>query len=225
MYEKEFYDLGLIRSIIPNRRVEDFSREIRSIWLRLTTNPNLELCTIINHHITQLRKRYMIGVQLRFGGWMANFHERPMISKDALNVAKAKVVKHVKQNKLKWENVHIFLSTDSDTAVDNFKKYFNTIAPGSLYLVDNFTIGHSAAAKTHNQEKWESVTKRAILDMLILKESDFFIYSKRSSFGKFALELQKSYNISVDVDAHMRKMGMTCSVYHKRNSIGLDVGI
>lgn len=216
--------MGLINKMIPDRPQTQFVQEIRSIWLRLILNPNEELCELINSHILQLKQRYMIGVQLRFGGIIANFKEEEgLMSEDGLKRAIAAVKLHVKQMNLKWEDVYIFISTDSNKIAAKFRWHFEKISKGVMYTIDDFDIGHSAPGKTGRyKEGWVRFTKRAIVDMMILKESDFYIYTKRSSFGKFARELQKSYNISVDVDEYMRKRGMKCSVYHKRNTIGLD---
>lgn len=73
-----------------------------------------------------------------------------------------------------------------------------------------FSVGHSAEAKTSKRKKelWESFTKRAILDLMILKESDYLIYSQKSSFGKFARELQMAYANPVDVDPFFERAGI-----------------
>ena len=224
LYEQEFFDMGLINRIIPNRPVFDFGLEIRSVWLRLITNPNEELCTFINKHIAVLKTRYLIGVQLRFGGSIANYKERSLMSAKGLSRAENIVKTHVKSLGLQWSDVYIYLSTDSDLAVEKFKNRFSALGEDIVYSIDDYKIGHSSSAKTaSNNELWTSYTKRAIVDMMLLKESDYLVYSKRSSFGKFALELQMSYNITVDVNKYLMKAGMKCSVFHKRDKVGLSV--
>lgn len=223
LYQEDFYKMGLVDKVIPNRDAFSFGWEVRSIWLRLMLNPNENLCNIINKHITALKQRYIIGVQLRLGGSKANFHERVMLPESGIERAENKIRKHVKKMKLKWDEVYVFLSTDSDYAARKIRRDFNNNSTRVVYTANDFDIGHSAQAKTSKQGKkiWSSFTKRAIIDMMILKESDFYIYSKRSSFGKFALELQQSYNMTVDVDRYLYSRGLKCSVFHKREKVGL----
>ena len=224
LYQEDFYKMGLIKEIIPNRPAIEFGLEVRSIWLRLIMNPTESLCKLINKHISILKQKYMIGVQLRLGGSKANFKERPMLSNYGIEHAEYLIRRQVRKMNLDWNDVYIFVSSDSDYAVSKIRRDFimkNNISV--IYTVEDFEIGHSAQAKTSKQGKsiWARYTKRAIMDLMILKESDYYIYSKRSSFGKFALELQKAYGSDIDVSKFLYSKGLNCSVYHKRDTVGL----
>ena len=210
-----------------NRSASMFGLEIRSVWLRLILNPSKNLCEIINNHIAVLKQKYIIGVQLRLGGTKANYQEREMLPEEGIEIALQKIKRHVQENHLQWEDVYVFLSTDSDFAVRRFRYELGKISPSLLYTADNYKIGHSAKAKSsiYGKKLWADFTRRAIVDLMVLKESDFYLYSKMSSFGKFALELQKSYNNTVDLENFLYHRGLECSVFHKRQRLGVAESI
>ena len=224
LYRKDFYNMGFVKELEPTHTTIDFGKEVRSIWLRLILNPNEELCNIINKHISILKQRYIIGLQLRLGGRKANYHERPMISQHGMKNAERKIFQHVSEKNLKWSDVYIFISSDSDYAVKTITKDFTFNNVSVVYSVNDFEIGHSAHAKTarKGKSKWSGFTKRAIIDMMILKESDYYIYTQKSSFGKMALELQQAYGSDVNVLDYLYSKGLKCSVYHKRDFVGLS---
>lgn len=58
------------------------------------------------------------------------------------------------------------------------------------------------------------------MDLMLLKESDYLIYSRKSSFGKFAHELQMASSNQLDVNSFLRQQGLQCSVFHDRDSVG-----
>ena len=227
LYRKDFYNMGFVKELEPTHTTIDFGKEVRSIWLRLILNPNEELCNIINKHISILKQRYIIGLQLRLGGRKANYHERPMISQDGMKNAERKIFQHVSEKNLKWSDVYIFISSDSDYAVKTITKDFTFNNVSVVYSVNDFEIGHSAHAKTarKGKSKWSSFTKRAFIDMMILKESDYYIYTTKSTFGGIAMELQQAYGSDVNVLDYLYSKGLKCSVYHKRDFVGFSVAV
>ena len=141
---------------------------------------------------------------------------------EALQRAQRLVWDYVRRNRLSPETVTVFISSDSDFAIRRMKKALQWKGRSMVYVANDFPVGHSAEAKTSKRKKelWESFTKRAILDLMILKESDYLIYSQKSSFGKFARELQMAYANPVDVDPFLKEQGLQCSVYFNRSSVG-----
>ena len=58
------------------------------------------------------------------------------------------------------------------------------------------------------------------MDMMILKESDYLIFTKKSSFGRFSYELQQSYANPMSVSSFLKQRGMNCSVFYQRQHVG-----
>lgn len=191
-------------------------KEVRSVWLRLLLNPCQSLCVIINNHIQVLRERTIIGLQLRLGGQKANYVEKEMLPVEVLSRVVSLVWRYLKDHSLQLKDVYVLVSSDSDYAIRRIRKAF----PSSTYVANDFPVGHSAEAKIRKAGAWELYTKRAILDLMLLKESDYLIYSRKSSFGKFAHELQMATSNPLDVNSFLLQQGLQCSVFHSRNSIG-----
>ena len=196
--------------------------EMRQTLLRLLFNPSQELCEITNAYIRALQQKTVIGVQLRLGGQRANYVERQMMPTDTIDTVVQRVQYFLRKKKLGFGDVSVFLSSDSDYALNRLRKYFQQQKAFLVTTVAEFAVGHSAQAKSSNRgkERWAGFTKRAIVDMMVLKESDFLIYTKKSSFGKFAHELQQAYANPMDVSRFLKQRGLNCSVFHERAYIG-----
>lgn len=190
--------------------------------MRLLLNPTPALCNKINAHLQVLHQRTLIGVQVRLGGQKANFVEREMMPVDMIDHAISLIRAYIRTKHLSMANVYIFISSDSDFAIRKIRKAFQPqTGPSSIYVVNDYPIGHSAEAKNarHKKTEWKAFTLRAIMDLLILKDSEYLIYSHKSSFGKFAHELQLSYALPVDLTPFLHQRGLNCSVFHKRDVI------
>ena len=61
---------------------------------------------------------------------------------------------------------------------------------------------------------------RAVLDMFILKDSDYLIYSQGSSFGWISAELQQTFNNEVSSEEFLKRKGLKCSVFSQRTQAG-----
>ena len=213
-YQKTLLENGLISS---NHTSETrMGIEVRSIWLRLLLNPCQSLCTMINNHIQVLRERTIIGLQLRLGGQKANYVEKEMLPVEVLSRVVSLVWRYMKARSLRLQDVYVLVSSDSDFAIRKIRKAF----PTNTYVANDFPMGHSAEAKIRKAASWELYTKRAIMDLMLLKESDYLIYSRKSSFGKFAHELQMASSNQLDVNSFLRQQGLQCSVFHDRDSVG-----
>ena len=58
------------------------------------------------------------------------------------------------------------------------------------------------------------------MDMMILKECDYLVVTRYSSFGGTAIDLQQSYSLDVSVDSVLRQSGLRCSVFHRKKPLG-----
>lgn len=226
-YRATLENLGLIpvvpRSVSPHW----VGWEFRSLMYRLLINPDYPTCTRINGHLAKLHERTMIGIQLRHGGQTANFHERRIQGIYAMNVALNEVAKYMKEHELNRMNTYLYISTDSDIVLDKIKRIINETGVDFVYHMDNFSIGHSSTAKSGRQGKevWNSFYQRALLDMFILKDSDYLIYSEGSSFGEIASELQKTFDNEVSSENFLKQKGLKCSVYSQRTKAGKSFAI
>lgn len=194
----------------------------RSAMLPLLISPHRSLCEIVNKHIRILRQKKVIGIQMRLGGEKANYSEKLFLGPKSIAVFLSKIEHVLQQKGWKREDVYVFVSTDSTYALNEVKKALNTPEYKMVYSVTEFMIGHSAIGKTvgYTDKVKDSFMNRAILDLLLLKESDFLIYSQGSSFGLIAYELQQSYRYPVNATAFLKRQGLTCSVFHPRESVG-----
>ena len=228
-YQRLLESFGLV----PETGVVDtrvfMGKMMRSALLPVLLNPEPTLCEQINHHIQQLKQRHLIGVQIRNGGKLANYRERPIQGQFAMKHFVNAVIRYMKQNHLSPEDVYLFISTDSDVVYAEMQRIFCAYNETMVYSIHEYPIGHSSSRKSFGvygrRNKWESFSNRAMMDLLILKESDFLVFSQGSSYGQFAHELQQTYNSPVNADAFLKKRGLTCSVYHHRSKAGKAINI
>ena len=215
--DEKLKSIGLLPSVAV---VSDYDRmrEIHNVFYRLLLNPSFELCSIINSYTRLFQNKHSIGVQIRMGGNMSN-------TKDATFMNTTRVMGVMNELRriisMKEEsNVVLFISADSSSTVDYFRASLQNV---TIISVKEFTIGHSATAfgKRGDKEKWEEATKRAIVDLMILKECDELIITRGSSFGDLAASLQQSHYLSVTLEPFLREKGLKCSTFHRRKSVGV----
>lgn len=197
-------------------------REFRMLMYRLLLNPDYKMCTLINRHLTELHKRTMIGIQLRLGGNLANYHERQIQGNFAMNVALNEAAAYMRKHNLRRNDTYLYISTDSDTVLRKIREIVKKTGADFVYSVNDFMIGHSSTAKSGRRglETWKKFYMRAILDMFILKDSDYLIYSQGSSFGWISAELQKTFNNEVSSEEFLKRKGLRCSVFSQRTRAG-----
>ena len=223
LYGKSMQEIGVLSSSRPPPKNTMIGEAFRSAVLPLLLNPNFKLCRVINKHIRVLRRRgTMIGVQMRLGGEKANYPERMFLGPRAVAVFAEKVQAYAKKNALNSSNSVVFVSTDSDFALKELRGLLQAPGESWVYSVKDWEIGHSAMGKSQGfgDKKRESFMNRAILDLMLLKESDFLIYSQGSSYGLIATELQQVYRYPVNASAFLKSKGLKCSVFHPRKQFG-----
>lgn len=180
------------------------------------------MCTKINGHLTKLHERTMIGIQLRMGGKLANFHEREMQGEYAMNVALNEAALYMKKHGLNRNNTFLYISTDSSHVLEKIYRIVRSTGVDFIYPMKDFAIGHSSPAKSKTEiwGTWKSFYYRAMLDMFILKDSDYLIWSEGSSFGLSAVGMLKTFDNEVSSEAFLKEKGLQCSVYSMRKKAG-----
>ena len=126
-------------------------------------------------------KGIIVGIQLRFGGQVANSKEGgKFLNPNSFNLV-------INQLKRIFSEIHhpfnVFLSSDSQKA-EELLKPLNI----SCITANKYQIGHSGRSATMD---------RAVTDIYILSRCDILIYTFRSSYGRFARDLSKSDKIYV----------------------------
>lgn len=221
-YRERLVEWGIIPDLNGKMQHARQGSLFRAAILPLIVSPQPYLCQVVNKHIKILRQKKIIGIQMRLGGQKANYNEKLFLGPKSIAVFLEKVERCIQQKGWKREEVYVFVSTDSTYALNEVKKALNIPAYKMVYSVSEYMIGHSALGKTliYGDKQRDSFMNRAILDLLLLKESDFLIYSQGSSYGLIAYELQQAYRYPVNATAFLKKQGLTCSVFHPREQVG-----
>ena len=193
-------------------------REVHSILYRLLLNPSFELCSVVHSYTRLLKNNYSIGVQIRMGGNMSNTMDCTF-----MNMTRVMGVLNEVRRLLSLKNESnavLFVSVDTPSIVDFFQESLNSIR---IISVKEYSIGHSATVYGNwgNKQQWEQATKRAIIDLMILKECDHLITTSGSSYGDLATELQQSYGLQVTLEPFLKEKGLKCSVYNRRKGVGV----
>ena len=222
LYRSILESKGLIPQVNGEVSAVWVGSEFRSLMYRLLFNPNFTMCSQINDHLAKLHQRTMIGIQLRMGGQLANYHERQMQGKYAMNVALNEVAAYMKENNLNRNNTYLYISTDSSKIYNEIVRIVTSSGVDFIYRMNEYHIGHSSTAKSRKKgwEEWKSFYHRAIMDMFILKDSDYLIWSEGSSYGGSAEGMQRTFDNEVSSDWFLKEKGMKCSVYSMRKKAG-----
>lgn len=222
LYQTLLRDNGLVPSLPSLASPEYLGKMVRSAVLKLIMNPAHDMCVLVNRHLAKLRQRHVIGLQIRNGGWKANYRERSIQGRYTIPHFYNEVIRYLKHSNLTPHDVYVVIATDSTSVAQELTTLFQELEPTMVYPIDDFKIGHSAPGKTfHGAGKnWKAFNDRALLDLLILKESDFLVFSQGSSFGQFAHELQQAYNNPISANAFLQEKGMTCSVFNRVKGAG-----
>lgn len=139
-----------------------------------------------------------------------------------MNVALNEAAAYMRKHNLRRNDTYLFVSTDSDSVMRKIKAIVKKTGDNFVYSVNDFKIGHSSTAKSGDRgiETWKKFYQRAIMDMFILKDSDYLIYSEGSSFGGISSQLQKTFDNQVSSDEFLKRKGLKCSVYSQRTKAG-----
>lgn len=221
-YQRQLEEMGILPVTDVSMSAGTVGNYFKAVVLPLIMNPQPYLCEIINKHIAILKQRKIIGIQMRLGGTKANYKEKLFLGPKCVDVFIQKIRTVMKEKEWDPDDVYVFVSTDSNFALNQVKKELNTPNNTIVYYVNEYAIGHSALGKTsaYGEKVRDGFINRAIIDLLILKESDYLIYSQGSSYGQMAYELQQTYRYPVTVAPYLKLQNLTCSVFHPRRNYG-----
>lgn len=216
LYQEALFDNGLVGKKSRYTTSVHLGKELRCSLFPLLFNPTPSLCTLINSYIQSMEEYYIIGAQLRFGGSLANLHEKQFMGRAGLQTASNLIESEI--SRVGDRKIALFISTDSSAILKELSAKFKEKV--SVVTVKEFQIGHSCKAlyKKKKGARWDSFVKRAIVDLMVLKESDYLIVTHRSSFGEYAAELQECSHRMLSPSFYSSLLNLTCSVFHHRNS-------
>ena len=215
-YDSKLREIGFLPSYPSDANHGNAYREIHDILYRLLLNPSFPLCTVVNQYTTQFTHSYSIGIQIRMGGHLSNLNDASFMNTSRVD----RVIEEVKGMTVEQGSCIVFVSTDSPFVLDYMQSKLSGIV--KVLHLKEYQIGHSATitGRNGNNQLWEEATKRAIVDLMILKECDRLIVTSGSSFGDLAIGLQQSYSLDVTLLPFLREKGLNCSVYQRRKGVG-----
>lgn len=161
--------------------------KIQKMLYRVFLNPNKK----IQNYLRAFKQKYytrdthVLGVQVRLGGCMANYHEQlALMTRSEFDSIPGRIF-HLIRN---ITNPVVYLSTDSDYA----EKYLREHLPNLTILTSSqyFTRGHSTGhAKLSNIEA-------ALVDLFLLADSDTLLYQVFSNFGIVAVKMSRAQTVA-----------------------------
>lgn len=167
---------------------EDYM-SIRRQIARLLLTPNSEITYVIRKNL-QNYQHPIIGTQIRTGGSLSTSMETHRFLYISSMSYVNQEIKYAMQ-KYKWakENVTLFISTDSGV----INRYLRNSYSG-MRILDGvgYKCGHSSSYFAGGQ-RHQQFLKRAILDLVLLSQTDYILFTHGSSYGKLAMRL--AYNV------------------------------
>ena len=153
---------------------------------RILLNPSIELQRVIHHNKRVLfTRKYVIGVQIRMGGCLADFHERSqMMTMSQLRALPHTIVTMMRNWNYNSNNTVIYLSTDSSYA----ERYIRQKLGPEYEIGVSKTFKRSHSRSLGNDEP----VKNALVDLYLLADSDVLIICKNSAFGRAALSMTRA---------------------------------
>ena len=122
-------------------------------------------------------KEHRIGVQFRTGGSSANTYETTSYLRlEDIPQAVSGIREYCQKKGISMSTVTIHLSTDSNHVVNEFRREFGD----RLFIPPNHEIIHTSFAKS--QTRFNGYTT-ALIDIALLRECEYLLLTKLSSFG------------------------------------------
>ena len=152
---------------------------------RILLNPSKQLQSVILQNKKLLfTRKYVIGVQIRTGGCLADYQEKTemMTLSQLQSLPNTIVVSIVKWN-YNPSNTVIYLSTDSSYA----EKYIRDKL-GSDYMI----VVSKGFKRSHSRMARDESVQSALVDLYLLADTDALIICKGSGFGRVALAITRA---------------------------------
>ena len=155
---------------------------------RILLNPSIELQNVIyNNKRLLFTRKYVLGVQVRMGAWLADFHEiAQMMTMDQLRAYPNTIVTMMQKWNYDSNNTVIYLSTDS-TYAENYIR--QKLGPDyEIGVAKTFKRSHSRTSALGNDEP----LKNALVDLYLLADTDALIVCKDSAFGRAVISMTRA---------------------------------
>lgn len=190
-YRQILREIGFI---VPLNSSASADEILRGQIARILLTPNSELHYYIEKNLAKLDRKYVVGVQVRTGGDLSVVRESGRFLYQDTVFKIGQIVKNVIVQK-GWNSSDcvVFLTADSGLAFGRVRH--DLIDSVQVVSSEGFKAGHSSvylASKYH-----DSFLKRAILDLVLLSQSDFVLYTYGSSYGTLAKRLSLHTNFLV----------------------------
>ena len=185
--------------ISPSDSYKDYRRYVH----RILFNPSIELQNVIQNNKRLLfTRKYVVGVQVRMGGCLADYHERSqMMTMAQLRSYPNTIVKVMRKWNYDSNNTVIYLSTDSSYA----ERYIRQ------KLGPNYEIGVAKTFKRSHSRNLgnDEPVKNALVDLYLLADTDGLIVCEGSGFGRVALSITRAqhtlvYNVTHSIIPNLK---------------------
>ena len=122
-------------------------------------------------------KPHRIGVQLRFGGKAANSNEpETYLSYGDIDLCIKAIRRYIRDHHYDPSTVTIHVSTDNDNALYRMKEVFSD----SVFVPPMHTVVHTSFVRS--KQRFDGYYT-ALVDIALLRECEFIILTRGSSFG------------------------------------------
>ena len=164
----------------------EYHRLLRGQVARLLLTPNAEITQTIMGNLKRFEKRPVIGVQLRMGGSLSKTTEHHnFLDMSSLSFVEREIEYALKFLNVKKRDVTLFVTTDSLIIRNRMLAMYMDMNP---IIANGYSVGHSS---THFVWGNSHVIylNRAIMDLILLSQCDYILYTQRSSYGQLAMRL------------------------------------
>lgn len=162
--------------ISKDETVFDFNTKV----LRILLNPAPHILNnFIDFSRSHFKHKTVLGIQIRTGGCVANFHElKSMMSLQEIRQFPSFINSVISKELLRMDKTVVFLSTDSDLVEEYIREQLNS---------DIEIITANIYKRSHSRGKAnEESVSGALLDTLLLARADVLITCSGSGFGRVA---------------------------------------
>lgn len=138
--------------------------------------PNRKIRTQVRSFVNKRGNKSMVGVQLRFGGKLANSHER-------ITFLLPEKIPHIKQiiSQQINPNTFVYVCSDSSLVIDEIREYTNN----SIWFMNQYSRGHS-------KRRDINYYAGAVFDISMLSFSNRLLFTNYSSFGGLSCLLSRA---------------------------------
>ena len=189
---RDYRDKSIYSMTLLNRNVKEINDNMNlsykfkngenylQVLFRMFSNPNEHMMNIINNDVKKLPMP-MVGIHIRTGGYLANFHEPTYwITKEEI----PNVINYINSTITLEKLPHsIYLTTDSDYVES---VVMNTLSHLHFIKRRSFKRNHSADLADY------STFEAAIYDYFLAAQSSYYFYCKGSGFSRIALYISKT---------------------------------